>query len=81
MNAAAFLLQHEILYSTPNAAIVTISDVLPELTRGNGMPVGGIQPLTTSALTSVYNPYVSVIPQESRNEKKSQDCAAVLIPQ
>ena len=56
MNAAAFLLQHEILYSTPNAAIVTISDVLPELTRGNGIPVGGIQPLTTSALTSVCNP-------------------------
>ena len=50
------MLLSEILYSTPNDAIVTISDVLPELISGNGMPVGGMQPLTTSAFTSVCNP-------------------------
>ena len=43
----------EIAYSTPIDAIVIISEVFPELIRGNGKPVGGILPLTTSALMTV----------------------------
>ena len=50
------MLPRDILYSTPNDAMETISAVLPELSSGNGMPVGGMLPLTTSALTSVCSP-------------------------
>jgi hypothetical protein len=46
-----FLFETE--YSTPIAVIVIINDVFPELISGNGKPVGGIAPLTTSAFRTV----------------------------
>ena len=64
----------------PMDAMVIISEVLPELTSGKGSPVGGMLPLTTSALMTVCMPYTSVIPDESKKEKKSLLLAAVLIP-
>ena len=70
----------EIEYKIPAAAIVIISEVFPELISGNGKPVGGMLPLTTSALTTVCIPYTSVIPDAIKKEKKSFARAAVLIP-
>ena len=52
--AAEFL--REIAYSTHMDAIVTMREVFPELMRGRGRPVGGMVPLTTRALTSVWIP-------------------------
>ena len=70
----------DMAYSTPIEAIVIISDVFPELISGNGKPVGGILPLTTSALITVCIAYTSVIPEASKKEKKSSDCEATFIP-
>ena len=36
----------------PKAVINTISEVFPQLISGKGNPVGGILPVTTSALIS-----------------------------
>ena len=80
MKAADFLLTREIRYNTPKEASETISAVFPEETSGSGIPVGGILPLTTSALTIVCKPYVSVMPEASRKEKKSCAEAAIFIP-
>ena len=44
---------YEIEYKIPIDAIVIIKDVFPELISGNGNPVGGMLPLTTSALITV----------------------------
>jgi hypothetical protein len=38
------------LYNTPIEAMVIMSDVFPLLISGKGSPVGGMVPLTTSAL-------------------------------
>lgn len=46
----------EMEYSKPIDAIVMMSEVFPELIKGNGKPVGGILPLTTKALTAVCIP-------------------------
>jgi hypothetical protein len=46
-------LRTETAYNTPIKAIVIISEVFPELTSGNGKPVGGIAPLTTKAFSAV----------------------------
>ena len=43
----------EIAYRMPIDPIVITSDVFPELISGNGNPVGGMEPLTTRALTIV----------------------------
>ena len=61
----------ETAYRIPMDAMVMISDVLPELIKGSGKPVGGILPLTTRALITVWIPYTSVIPEASKKEKKS----------
>ena len=71
----------EIAYSTPIDAMVMISEVLPELISGNGKPVGGMLPLTTSALMTVCMPYTIVIPIAKRKEKKSSAFDAARIPQ
>ena len=43
----------EMEYKIPIDAIVIMSEVFPELISGSGKPVGGILPLTTSALITV----------------------------
>ena len=47
-------------------AIVTMSEVLPALTRGSGSPVGGTQPLTTSALSAACTAKANMMPETSR---------------
>ena len=70
----------EIAYSTPIDAIVIISEVFPELIKGNGIPVGGIAPLTTKAFIVVCIAYTSVIPIANKNEKKSCALNAIFTP-
>ena len=74
------VLRTETAYSIPIDAIVIIKEVFPELTSGNGKPVGGILPLTTNAFITVWIPYTRVIPEASKNEKKSFAFAAIFIP-
>ena len=62
-------------------AMVMIKEVFPELISGSGKPVGGMLPLTTSAVITVCIPYTSVIPLAIKKEKKSLALDAVLIPQ
>ena len=71
----------EILYSTPMAAIVKIKEVFPELISGRGKPVGGIAPLTTSALMTTCIAYTAVMPEATRKPKRSLLLAAVPYPQ
>ena len=73
-------METEMEYKIPIDAMVIMSEVFPELISGNGNPVGGILPLTTSALITVCIPYTSVIPDANRKEKKSFVSFAVLIP-
>ena len=57
-----------------------IIDVFPLETKGSGSPVGGILPVTTSALTSVCIPNIIVIPIASIKPNKSFDLDAVFSP-
>ena len=70
----------EMLNSTPIAAMVKMRDVLPALMSGSGSPVGGMEPLTTSALTSVCTAIAAVIPPASRKPNLSRLRAAVRTP-
>jgi hypothetical protein len=54
--SADFVFFAEIEYSTPIDAIVIIKEVFPELISGRGKPVGGMLPLTTSALITICIP-------------------------
>ncbi len=69
------------LYSTPIAAIVMMREVFPELTSGSGRPVGGMEPLTTSALMTTWIAYTAVMPDAVRKPNISLHRAAVRIPQ
>ena len=48
--------------SIPTAPRKAINDVLPALINGKGKPVGGIEPVTTAMLISVWTPINAVIP-------------------
>ena len=65
------LFRDEIAYKIPIDDMVIMSEVLPALIKGKGKPVGGILPLTTNALTTVWIPYTNVIPEAIKKEKKS----------
>ena len=54
------------LHTTPMPAIVTMSEVFPADTRGSGSPVGGMQPLTSRALSALCTAKASVMPPASR---------------
>ena len=70
----------ETLYSTPIAAMVNTSEVLPALMRGNGMPVGGMLPLTTRALTSTCTAYEAEMPAASKKPNRSRLRPAAAMP-
>ena len=70
----------DMLYSTPNIAQKTITEVFPAETSGRGNPVGGMLPVTTSAFTSDCMPNIPTTPTESIYPKKSLQLTAIFIP-
>ena len=67
-------------YRIPMESMVIISEVLPLEISGNGKPVGGILPLTTSAFKSVCSPNTTVIPLASMVPNKLSQRAAMRKP-
>ena len=55
-------------------------EVLPLETSGKGNPVGGILPVTTSALTIVCIPKIIVIPTDKMKPKTFFDFDAIFNP-
>ena len=52
-------------YTMPIPHMVTMSEVLPAEMSGSGRPVGGIQPLTTSALSEDCTAKARIMPETS----------------
>ena len=60
--------------------MVNTSEVLPALMRGRGMPVGGMLPLTTRALTSTCTAYEAEMPAASKKPNRSRLRPAAAMP-
>ena len=63
----------------PTPAINIITLVPPELIKGRGKPVGGIQPVTTAILRSVCTPIINAIPQARSEPNLSLAFSPILI--
>ena len=63
-------------WQTPIPPQNTIRELDPALTKGNGMPVGGILPVTTAIFISTCTPISAAMPPAIRQPNRSALCVS-----